>query len=131
MADPGTQTTSLPAPKRQSRKSSVNTAVMIAGVIELVSTVASELLNPDQVTAAINKAKKQPAVKAMLAAAKAKTGPKGPAACCSAYHVFLQDFLGHIKAAGNEVTLMQAAGIWRVLPPEAKTDLKGRYSAIM
>lgn len=115
-----------------SRSRTIDAAILVEGISELVKGTLSELFNPDKVDAAMAKVQKLPAYKAMMAKlkSKAKGAAKGPVPLRNSYAIFVQDFLAHVKAAGHTVTLMEASSIWRVLPAELKQDLSSRYTDV-
>lgn len=114
-------------------------AGMIEGFFELLRATLSEFIHPDVVDRSLDKARKAPAVKAMLAQAKgskargggaAAKAARGPANIRSAYNVFLQEAFHHLKAANIQVGLMDVGGLWNVLPEDVKADFNKRLSGV-
>lgn len=113
-----------PGPRRRALKQ----ARLVQGLFHLFELVLCQLLNPDRVKAGIEKAKQRPAVQALLAA---HPGSDSAPPLRSAYNVFVQLLMQSRKSAGEAITLVQAAGVWSVLPQDIKEELCARYTKIL
>lgn len=119
-----------------SRASKGDPSVMVEGIFELLRCALSEALKPELVERALDKARKQPAVKAMLAQAKvrgssaAAKAARGPSNMRSAYNAFVQECFHHLKAANIQVGLMEIGGLWNVLPDAQKAEMNKRFGGV-
>eukprot|EP00878_Enallax_costatus_P022705 GHUV01024108.1.p1 GENE.GHUV01024108.1~~GHUV01024108.1.p1 ORF type:complete len:136 (+),score=23.13 GHUV01024108.1:161-568(+) len=134
MADNGDADT--PHAAASHRASKGDPAVMVEGIFELLRCTLSEALKPELVERALDKARKQPAVRAMLAQAKlrgsgaAAKAARGPSPLRSAYNAFVQECFHHLKAANIQVGLMEVSGLWNVLPETQKAEFNKRFGGV-
>lgn len=135
MAD-NTEAEVTPGHSAPHRVSKMDPGVMVEGIFELMRSTLSEVLKPDVVDRALDKARKQPAVKAMLLQAKSKgssaaaKAARGPSTIRSNYNLFTQECFHALKGANIQVGIIEVGSLWNVLPEQVKADFNKRYGGV-
>ncbi len=105
----------------------IDASVIAEGAVELIRCTLKELFHGDLVDAALNKAMKTPAVKALIARSKTKGKPKS-AKVRSAYQVFVTVCLAKLLASGHRSTIMEAGVLWKALPAIQREQMIARFN---